>query len=71
MLAQLIMFVVVGLALGASAAHAAGENKLPRCFLDITADGKPLGRIVIDCARGAQDGREFPGLVHRRERLWL
>jgi peptidyl-prolyl isomerase F (cyclophilin D) len=26
----------------------AGESKLPRCFLDITADGKPLGRIVIE-----------------------
>jgi cyclophilin family peptidyl-prolyl cis-trans isomerase len=24
------------------------KPKLPRCFLDITADGKPLGRIVIE-----------------------
>jgi cyclophilin family peptidyl-prolyl cis-trans isomerase len=23
-------------------------EKLPRCFLDVTADGKPLGRIVIE-----------------------
>jgi cyclophilin family peptidyl-prolyl cis-trans isomerase len=23
-------------------------DKLPRCFLDVTADGKPLGRIVIE-----------------------
>jgi len=26
----------------------AGDKKLPRCFLDITADGKPLGRIVVE-----------------------
>jgi cyclophilin family peptidyl-prolyl cis-trans isomerase len=24
------------------------EKKLPRCFFDIAADGKPLGRIVIE-----------------------
>jgi peptidyl-prolyl isomerase F (cyclophilin D) len=24
------------------------EKKLPRCFLDVTADGKPLGRIVVE-----------------------
>ena len=23
-------------------------EKLPRCFLDVTADGKPVGRIVIE-----------------------
>ena len=27
---------------------AAAAEKLPRCFLDITADGKRLGRIVIE-----------------------
>ena len=26
----------------------AADNKLPRCFFDITADGQPLGRIVIE-----------------------
>jgi len=26
----------------------AAESKLPRCYLDITADGKPLGRIVVE-----------------------
>jgi peptidyl-prolyl isomerase F (cyclophilin D) len=26
----------------------AATEKLPRCFLDITADGKPLGRIVVE-----------------------
>lgn len=29
-------------------ALAADEKKLPRCFFDITADGKPLGRIVME-----------------------
>ena len=44
------MFVlssVVALAWGASAATAA-DSKLPRCYLNVTADGKPLGRIVIE-----------------------
>jgi len=27
---------------------AASAEKLPRCFLDVTADGKPLGRITIE-----------------------
>jgi peptidyl-prolyl isomerase F (cyclophilin D) len=27
---------------------AMAEDKLPRCFLDVTADGKPLGRIEIE-----------------------
>jgi cyclophilin family peptidyl-prolyl cis-trans isomerase len=26
----------------------AAEGKLPRCYLDITADGKPLGRIIVE-----------------------
>jgi cyclophilin family peptidyl-prolyl cis-trans isomerase len=26
----------------------ADEKKLPRCFFDVTADGKPLGRIVFE-----------------------
>ncbi len=44
------MFVlssIVALAWGVSAATAA-DNKLPRCYFDVTADGKPLGRIVIE-----------------------
>jgi peptidyl-prolyl isomerase F (cyclophilin D) len=34
--------------LAAGSAVLAAEGKLPRCFLDITADGKPLGRIVVE-----------------------
>jgi hypothetical protein len=38
------------------AVFASGENsmsteekpKLPRCFLDITADGSPIGRVVVE-----------------------
>jgi cyclophilin family peptidyl-prolyl cis-trans isomerase len=43
------LFVVLsalGLAFGPSILAAA--DKLPKCFLDITADGKPLGRIVVE-----------------------
>jgi cyclophilin family peptidyl-prolyl cis-trans isomerase len=29
-------------------ALAAGNVELPRCFLDVTANGKPVGRIVIE-----------------------
>ncbi len=32
----------------ASSAGPASAGTLPRCFFDITADGKPLGRIVIE-----------------------
>ncbi len=31
-----------------SPAHAQETPMLPKCFLDITADGKPLGRIVVE-----------------------
>ena len=45
---EFFAFALVGLALGASSLHAADQKKLPRCFLDVTADGKPVGRIVIE-----------------------
>jgi peptidyl-prolyl isomerase F (cyclophilin D) len=45
---QLIILSVLGLAFGASWLPAADEPALPRCFLDITANGKKLGRIVIE-----------------------
>jgi cyclophilin family peptidyl-prolyl cis-trans isomerase len=31
-----------------TAAITGAADKLPRCYLDITADGKPLGRIVVE-----------------------
>jgi cyclophilin family peptidyl-prolyl cis-trans isomerase len=37
---------VAAVAAGGSALGA--TDKLPRCYLDITADGKPLGRIVVE-----------------------
>jgi cyclophilin family peptidyl-prolyl cis-trans isomerase len=33
---------------GTSAQAADDKSKLPRCYMDITADGKPLGRIVVE-----------------------
>jgi peptidyl-prolyl isomerase F (cyclophilin D) len=48
MMWNLMLLAIVGLAMGASAAKGGDEGKLPRCFLDITADGKPLGRIVVE-----------------------
>jgi peptidyl-prolyl isomerase F (cyclophilin D) len=38
---------VVGMALGTSILSAA-EKGLPKCYLDITADGRKLGRIVVE-----------------------
>jgi peptidyl-prolyl isomerase F (cyclophilin D) len=38
---------VAAVAAGASL-PAVAQEKLPRCFLDVTADGKSLGRIVIE-----------------------
>ena len=38
---------VFGMALGTSLL-AADEKALPKCYLDITADGKKLGRIVVE-----------------------
>jgi peptidyl-prolyl isomerase F (cyclophilin D) len=45
---QFIVFSVLGLAFGASLLYGADDNKLPKCYFDVTADGKPLGRIVIE-----------------------
>jgi cyclophilin family peptidyl-prolyl cis-trans isomerase len=44
----LVVMSLVGLAFGASLLPAADKQALPKCYLDITADGKPLGRIVVE-----------------------
>jgi len=44
---QLLASSAAGLLVGDSLLHAA-DPKLPRCGMDITADGKSLGRIVIE-----------------------
>jgi peptidyl-prolyl isomerase F (cyclophilin D) len=45
---QMIASTVAGLGLGAAALQAADKKKLPKVYLDVTADGKKLGRIVIE-----------------------
>jgi len=40
--------VASAVALATGEAVLGSGGKLPRCFLDITADGKPLGRIVVE-----------------------
>jgi cyclophilin family peptidyl-prolyl cis-trans isomerase len=47
MFARLLLLAVLGLAVG-KASQGAEQKKLPRCFLDVTVDGKKLGRIVIE-----------------------
>jgi cyclophilin family peptidyl-prolyl cis-trans isomerase len=42
-----LLFLMLGMTLGA-ACQAADEKPLPKCYLDITADGKKLGRIVVE-----------------------
>lgn len=48
MLSRMAIFAVIGLTLGVNALNAGEPTKLPRCFFDITADGQPLGRIVME-----------------------
>jgi len=43
-----VAFTILSLAVGATTLSAQDAKKLPRCFLDITADGNELGRIVIE-----------------------
>jgi peptidyl-prolyl isomerase F (cyclophilin D) len=44
---KFVLFSFATLVLG-GCLMAAADDKLPRCFFDVTADGKPLGRIVIE-----------------------
>ena len=46
--ARNIGLVILGLACIATMVYAQDKEKLPKCFLDVAADGKSLGRIVIE-----------------------
>jgi cyclophilin family peptidyl-prolyl cis-trans isomerase len=45
---KFVLSSVAALAAGKTVMSMAEKPKLPRCFLDITADGKPIGRIVVE-----------------------
>ena len=45
---QSTALLMLGLAMTAATLHGQEKGKLPKCFLDITADGEKLGRIVIE-----------------------
>ncbi len=45
---QFILFSAIVLAFGSSVLRGADNQKLPRVYFDVTADGKALGRIVIE-----------------------
>jgi peptidyl-prolyl isomerase F (cyclophilin D) len=45
---RILSLTMLGLGVFAGALKAADDQKLPKCYLDVTADGKKLGRIVIE-----------------------
>src|SRR5271169_2211354 len=45
---QFAILASAGLLLFSSQFATADDKKLPKCYLDVTADGKKLGRIVIE-----------------------
>ena len=45
---SLAVLSIFGLAFAASLLSAADKQALPKCYFDITADGKSLGRIVVE-----------------------
>ena len=45
---RFVAVTVLGLAFGALLVRSADAQKLPNCYLDVTADGQKLGRIVIE-----------------------
>ncbi len=47
-IAVMVLGSIGGVWLTVANSHAADNQKLPRCYLDITANGKKLGRIVIE-----------------------
>jgi cyclophilin family peptidyl-prolyl cis-trans isomerase len=45
---EFVLSSVAVIASGETIMNAEEKSKLPRCFMDITADGKPLGRVVVE-----------------------
>jgi cyclophilin family peptidyl-prolyl cis-trans isomerase len=45
---EFVLSSVAVIASGETIMNAEEKPKLPRCFMDITADGKPLGRVVVE-----------------------
>ena len=45
---RFVLFVILTSGLGVSMSQAADEKKLPKVFFDVTADGKKVGRIVME-----------------------
>src|SRR5262245_12763155 len=43
-----LVFAMFAATLATGVASAQDKGKLPRCFLDVTADGQKLGRVVIE-----------------------
>jgi cyclophilin family peptidyl-prolyl cis-trans isomerase len=43
-----MLFVILSSVFGVTMSQASDEKKLPRVFFDVTADGKKLGRIVME-----------------------
>lgn len=48
MLSRRKFLMLLAVVLAAATPVLAADKELPKCFLDITADGKPLGRIVVE-----------------------
>jgi cyclophilin family peptidyl-prolyl cis-trans isomerase len=44
----IVALCVVAISGSEAVMQAQDQAKLPRCFFDVTADGKPLGRIVVE-----------------------
>jgi peptidyl-prolyl isomerase F (cyclophilin D) len=48
LLSRIFTVAIFGLAMGGTAVVGQDKGKLPRCFLDISAGGEKLGRIVVE-----------------------
>ncbi len=69
---QFVATAALAVPLAGSLAEAA-DKKLPRVYLDVTADDKKLGRIVIELRSDVvpKTAENFRAPVHRRKGLWL